>query len=385
MADHPHEARSTQSRAAAPTAPAIEITTSRMFNSWLADQRASLALTTYQTAKIFLLGLQPNGRLSIFERTLERVMGMHATADVIHVSTLYQIWRFRNTLKPGETFQGYDAVYVPRESRVTGDVDVHDIVVDERGRVIFTNTLFNCLATLDDDHNFRPLWRPPWISKLAPEDRCHLNGLALRDGRPRYATAVSRSDVNDGWRDRRRDGGVVIDIVSGEVVCEGLSMPHSPRWHMDTLWLINSGTGYFGRVDLDTGVFEPLVFLPGYARGLTFLGDWAIVGPLRSAREPHVPGPRAGREPREARRRDPLRPAGRGPAKLRRPALAALRRHRQRAVRRRRAARRHPPHGRRVQDRRGQEVSVVSRRPKGMKPSSTRVVDKSPAFTLCGL
>jgi uncharacterized protein (TIGR03032 family) len=202
-------------------------------------------------------------------------MGLHASAETIHLSTLYQIWRFRNALKAGETFQGYDAVYVPRESRVTGDVDVHDLVVDPDDRVIFTNTLFNCLATTDDVHNFRPLWRPPWITKLAPEDRCHLNGLAMRDGKPRYATAVSRSDVNDGWRDRRADGGVVIDVDSNEVVCEGLSMPHSPRWHRDTLWLINSGTGFFGRVDLDKGSFEPLVFLPGYARGL---GDCAIVG-----------------------------------------------------------------------------------------------------------
>ena len=261
-----------------PAVPKIEITTSRMFNSWLADRRASLVLTTYQTGKIFFIGLQANGRLSVFERTLERIMGMHATSGVIHVSTLYQVWRFRNTLSPGETFQGYDAVYVPRESRVTGDVDIHDIVVDADGRVVFTNTLFNCVATLDDDHNFRPLWKPPWISKLAPEDRCHLNGLALRDGIPRYATAVSRSDVNDGWRDRRRDGGVVVDIETNEIVCEGLSMPHSPRWHRETLWLINSGTGFFGRVDLATGVFEPLVFLPGYARGLTFLDSWAIVG-----------------------------------------------------------------------------------------------------------
>lgn len=258
--------------------PQIEVTTSRLFNSWLSGLRASLALTTYQTAKIFLIGLQPNGRLSIFERTLERVMGMHATAQAIHVSTLYQIWRFRNALSPGETFQGYDAVYVPRESRVTGDVDVHDLAVGGDGRLVFTNTLFNCLATTDEEHNFRPIWKPPWITKLVPEDRCHLNGLAMRDGRPAFATAVSRSDVNDGWRDRRRNGGVVIEIDSGEVVCEGLSMPHSPRWHAGALWLINSGTGYFGRVDLAKKVFEPLVFLPGYARGMAFLGDWAIVG-----------------------------------------------------------------------------------------------------------
>lgn len=258
--------------------PQIEITTSRAFNSWLSSVRASLALTTYQTAKIFLIGLQPNGRLSIFERTLERVMGMHATAQTIHVSTLYQVWRFENMLQPGQDFNGYDAVYIPRESRITGDIDIHDLAVDQDGRLIFTNTLFNCLATIDDLHNFKPLWQPPWISKLAPEDRCHLNGLAMRDGKPRYVTAVSRSDVHDAWRDKRNGSGVVIDIETNEVICEGLSMPHSPRWYNGTLWLINSGTGFFGRVNLDTGEFEELAFCPGFARGVAFIGNYAVIG-----------------------------------------------------------------------------------------------------------
>ena len=258
--------------------PKIELSSSSMFPGWLAGQGMSIVLTTYQTAKLFLIGLQPNGRLSIFERTLERVMGMHATAQSIHVSTLYQIWRFHNMLKPGETFEGYDALYVPRESRVTGNIDVHDIAEDGDGRIVFVNTLFNCLATTDDVHNFVPVWRPPWISKMVPEDRCHLNGLAIRDGKARYCTAVSRSDVHDAWRDKRQGSGIVIDVESNEIVCTGLSMPHSPRWYKDTLWLIDSGTGFFGRVDLDKGEFEPLTFLPGFARGLTFSGDYAIVG-----------------------------------------------------------------------------------------------------------
>ena len=205
-------------------------------------------------------------------------MGMHATAASIHVSTLYQIWRFHNMLKPGETFNGYDAVYVPRESRITGDIDIHDIAVDGDDKLAFTNTLFNCIATCDDIHNFKPIWKPKWISKLVPEDRCHLNGLALRDGKPRYATAVSRSDVHDAWRDKRQGSGVVVDMESNEVICEGLSMPHSPRWHNGSLWLINSGTGFFGRVDIDKGEFEPLVFCPGFARGLAFSGNYAIIG-----------------------------------------------------------------------------------------------------------
>jgi uncharacterized protein (TIGR03032 family) len=100
----------------------------------------------------------------------------------------------------------------------------------------------------------------------------------MDDGQPRYVTAVSQSDVADGWRDRRRDGGVLIDVSSNEIILKGLSMPHSPRWYRDKLWLLNSGTGEFGYADIDRGIFEPVVFCPGYARGLSFCGDFALIG-----------------------------------------------------------------------------------------------------------
>lgn len=261
-----------------PEQPLLRITTSRQFISWLADMQASLALTTYQTGKIIFIGLQPNGKLSVFERTLERVMGMTATRETIWLATLYQVWRFRNVMTPGQMHEGYDAVYIPRESRVTGDVDVHDMAIDADGRPVFVNTLFNCIATVDEQHSFRPLWKPGWVSKLAPEDRCHLNGMAMLDGKPRFVTAVSRSDVQDGWRDRRQSSGVLVDVESDEVIVEGLSMPHSPRWHDGKLWLINSGTGFLGTVDLEAGQFEPVAFCPGFARGLAILGDWAVIG-----------------------------------------------------------------------------------------------------------
>mgnify|MGYP001204210853 CR=1 FL=1 len=261
-----------------PEQPLLRITTSRQFISWLADMQVSLALTTYQTGKIIFIGLQPNGKLSVFERTLERVMGMTATRETIWLATLYQVWRFRNVMTPGQMHEGYDAVYIPRESRVTGDVDVHDMAIDADGRPVFVNTLFNCIATIDEQHSFRPLWKPGWVSKLAPEDRCHLNGMAMLDGKPRFVTAVSRSDVQDGWRDRRQSSGVLVDVESGEGIVEGLSMPHSPRWHNGKLWLINSGTGFLGTVDLDVGRFEPVAFCPGFARGLAILGDWAVIG-----------------------------------------------------------------------------------------------------------
>ena len=116
------------------------------------------------------------------------------------------------------------------------------------------------------------------MSRLAAEDRCHLNGLAMDDGRPRVVTAVGRTDVADGWRDRRRDGGCVVDVTSGEIAVAGLSMPHSPRFHGDKLWLLNSGSGFLGVVDAAAGRFEPLTFCPGYARGLAFVGGFAVVG-----------------------------------------------------------------------------------------------------------
>ena len=251
---------------------------SRQFPNWLAEQRISLAFTTYQAGKLFLIVLQADGRLSIFERTFERSMGLCAAGDTLWMSSLYQLWRFDNALQPGQMHDGYDRLYVPQMAYTTGDLDVHDVAQDSLGRVVFVNTLFGCLATTSEAHSFAPLWQPPFITKLAAEDRCHLNGLAMEDGKPRYVTAVSQSDVADGWRDRRQDGGCVIDVASNEVIVTGLSMPHSPRLRNGKLWLLNSGTGYFGSVDLDAGKFEPLTFCPGYLRGMCFAGDFAIVG-----------------------------------------------------------------------------------------------------------
>jgi uncharacterized protein (TIGR03032 family) len=258
--------------------PAFELTASRQFPRFLAEQHLSLAFTTYQAGKLFLLGLQLDGRLSVFERTLERCMGLVAGPGSLHVATLYQIWRFCNVLDPGALHEGHDALYAPRLGWVTGDLDVHDMGLLADGRPVFANTLFSCVATVSDTHSFVPLWKPRFISRLAAEDRCHLNGLAMKDGVPAYVTVVGASDVADGWRDHRSTGGCVIDMPSGEAVLGGLSMPHSPRLHQGRLWLHNSGTGEFGWVDLQAGRFVPVAFCPGYLRGLAFSGDFAVVG-----------------------------------------------------------------------------------------------------------
>jgi uncharacterized protein (TIGR03032 family) len=137
--------------------------------------------------------------------------------------------------------------------------------------------LFGCLACPSETHSFVPLWRPPFVSRLAAEDRCHLNGLAMKGGRPKYVTAVSQSDVADGWREHREGGGCVVDVESNEVVATGLSMPHSPRWYRDQLWLLNSGTGFLGTLDPQSGEFTEVAFCPGYLRGLSFHGNYAVV------------------------------------------------------------------------------------------------------------
>lgn len=257
----------------------VSITCSRHFLEWLRQERLSLALTTYQTHRLILLGCKPDGTLSGFERKFEHAMGLCATRERLWLATRFQLWEFHNSLadQPADA-QGFDALYVPRIGHVTGDLDMHDIALDAAGAPLFVNTLYSCLARPSATHSFEPVWKPKFISQLLPEDRCHLNGLAMRDGRPAFTTAISRSDVAAGWRERRGDGGVVVDVNSKEIAASGLSMPHSPRWRENRLWLLNSGSGELGTIDLNRGVFEPVAFVPGYGRGLAFHKQWAVAG-----------------------------------------------------------------------------------------------------------
>ena len=252
---------------------------SRSLAGWLGQNRLSLAITSYQSGRIYLVGSDKDGRVSFFERIFERAMGVVGNAQRIYLGGLYQLWRFENVLRSNEIMHGqFDKCYVPRNAQTIGDVDIHELGIRKNGKVVFVNTKYSCLSELSPTHSFKAIWKPKFVSKLAPEDRCHLNGLAMVDGEPKYVTAVCRSDSVDGWRDRRQDGGVVIDVETDEIVCEGLSMPHSPRWHNGKLWLLNAGTGYLGWVDFEKKAFVPHAFVPGFARGLSMLGNVAAVG-----------------------------------------------------------------------------------------------------------
>ncbi len=141
-----------------------------------------------------------------------------------------------------------DAVYVFRNYYVTGNIDIHEMALGANKECWFVNTRFSCLCTLDRDHSFRPRWRPRFISGLSPEDRCHLNGVAMMNDQPRWLTALSATDTKEGWRANKKDGGVLLDYESRDVIARGLSMPHSPRWYRDRLWVLESGRGIPARL-----------------------------------------------------------------------------------------------------------------------------------------
>jgi len=280
MTDVPRPAASlAAAEQAAPARPLpreVSMQASPGLAGWLAGLDISLGFSTYQTNRLFLLGRGEHGGIAVNERLFDRPMGLFAEGDSLFMACRTQVWQLENRLAAGELHTGQDRLYVPAQAHTTGDLNVHDVVRDRHGRTLFVNTDFSCLATHRPGYSFEPIWQPPFISKLAAEDRCHLNGLALADGEAAYATACGHSDNPAGWRHQRRDGGVVMHIPSSEVVVSGLSMPHSPRWHGGKLWLLNSGTGELGFVDGSR--FHAVTYCPGFVRGLAFVGGFAVVG-----------------------------------------------------------------------------------------------------------
>ncbi len=276
------ESKPVTSESSSPAPATITYSQSGGLVALLARLNISVAFTSYQSGILYMLGRNANGA-HLHQTGIAKPMGLSFDkSGTLILSSGYQIMTFQTALASHERVNGvFDACFVPRSIHFTGQLDAHDIGVAKDGSLVFVNTRFNCLATPDPKHSFKEIWRPSFISDLVNEDRCHLNGLAMDKGQPAYVTAVSKSNTIDGWRDRRADGGVVIDVEKNRVVCSGLSMPHSPRLHNGELWVLNSGTGELGVVEGATsgkGKFVPRVFCPGFVRGLSFHGDLAFVG-----------------------------------------------------------------------------------------------------------
>jgi uncharacterized protein (TIGR03032 family) len=260
----------------------------------LADADCSLLVSTYQAGQVVAVG-SADDRLTFSFRRFDHAMGMALGADRLAVAGKGQVWMLRDQsdLAPRMGDGRHDRCWLPRTSVVTGSIQCHEIAwgstPDGQPDLWVVNTRFSCLAGLDPAFSFVPRWRPPFISGLAPQDRCHLNGLAMRDGAPAFVTVMARTDEPGGWRKSRNDSGCILDVGSGEAVTAGLAMPHSPRWHAGRLYVLNSGMGRLEQVDPETGRREIVAALPGYARGLAVHGDLAFVG-LSRIRETAVFG-----------------------------------------------------------------------------------------------
>ncbi len=255
------------------------------FPTILDELQSSLFVTTYQAGKLVILR-SDGGVINTHFRAFNKPMGLATAPGRLAIGTAVDVWEFRNVPAvaakldpPGK----HDACYLPRSAHVTGDIQIHEMAY-ARDEMLFVNTRFSCLATHDSDHSFAPVWRPKFITQLTPDDRCHLNGLCVVDGRPKWVTALGATDTAGGWRENKKSGGILIDVEANEIAVRNLSMPHSPRWHAGRLWLLESGTGSLGTVDLDTGKYEPIVHLDGFTRGLEMVGDLAFVG-LSQVRE----------------------------------------------------------------------------------------------------
>jgi uncharacterized protein (TIGR03032 family) len=257
------------------------------FAELLRRTNSSILVSTYQSRRLIILR-ELDGTINTHFLAFESPMGIAADGPDLALAAGRAIWRFRDRPAvlgrldpPGR----HDACYIARGAHVTGDIKSHDLAYGDEGLWVVA-TLFSCLATIDEEHSIVPRWRPRFVSALAAEDRCHLNGLAMVDGRPGFVTCFGESDIGGGWR---KDGGatrngLILDVASSEPVARGLCMPHSPRWYEDQLWFLESGKGTLCVLDVDNGKIETVVKLPGFTRGLSFLGPYALVG-LSQVRE----------------------------------------------------------------------------------------------------
>jgi uncharacterized protein (TIGR03032 family) len=256
----------------------------------MAEAGGSLAVTTYQANKVALLGW--NGRqVTLVMREFSKPMGLAATGSRLALACRDQVFMFANVpalahdyLQPGQ----YDALYLPRTAYLTGELNTHDVAFGTDG-LWLVNTRFSCLSILSDTYSFIPCWHPRFVSQLTPDDRCHLNGLGMQGGQPKYVTALGETNDPHGWRPNKARGGILIDVAANQVVLRDLSMPHSPRWHLDRWWLLNSGTGELWSLDPDRGQHTVVTVLPSFVRGLCFVGPYAVVGMSR-IREKHIFG-----------------------------------------------------------------------------------------------
>lgn len=247
----------------------------------LQQLNCTLALSTFQAGKVILLSAVDADKLVQLPRNFARPMGLATDAYRLAIATEAEVVVLANAPDMAPNYPPkpnvYDGLYLPRTVYYTGQVDLHDMAFGRDG-LLTVNTRFSCLARLSHDYSFEPFWQPAFISELGPEDRCHLNGVAMHQGLPRYASALGQTDTPEGWREGKERGGVLIDVASHEIVAAELPMPHSPRLYDGQLYVLLSATGELAVVDIDTGRYEVVKSLNGFVRGMARHGDYLFIG-----------------------------------------------------------------------------------------------------------
>ncbi len=259
------------------------------FPEFLSKTGISLLVSTYQAGKLIMLRHQ-DGILNTHFVNMEKPMGVALQENHLTIGSAFQVTHYYNmpdVAPKVEPINSHDSCYLPRETHITGNIDIHEMAFTDDKELWLVNTKMSCLCTLTAEHSIVPRWRPPFISAYDLTDRCHLNGLAMRNGQPVYVSALGTTDTSAGWRKNKAAGGMLMDIRNNKMIASGLSMPHSPRWYQNKLWVLESGAGSLATVNIDTGKLTTIVELPGFTRGLDFIGRYAIIG-LSQVRETAV-------------------------------------------------------------------------------------------------
>ncbi|MEX0966978.1 MAG: TIGR03032 family protein [Bacteroidia bacterium] len=264
----------------APVKKKIRLSYSENVPELLHKLNCSIAISTYQAGKlIFLTAITPN-KITQIPKSYKKPMGIAIDGNRLAIATLNYVEVLKNVPELARSFPMrpglYDSMFLPRASYYSGLLDLHDLHWTNQG-LIAVNTMFSCISRIDQEYSFTPLWQPPFISELRPEDRCHLNGLAVKDGEPMYVSALGTNDYKDSWRENIATDGVVMHIPTSKIILDGLPMPHSPRVYGDDLYVLLSATGQLLIHNLITGK-EKIMDLPGFVRGMCEYNEYIFIG-----------------------------------------------------------------------------------------------------------
>lgn len=244
----------------------------------------SLAISTYQAGKLVFISALNESKIVQLPRTFDKPMGIahdHQN-DKLALACKDEVIVFSNAKELAKYYprspEKYDALYMPRVSYHTGNLDIHDLNFGQNKELYGVNTLFSSIVKIDDNYSFTPIWKPKFIDRVVSEDRCHLNGMAMLNGKPKYVTAFGQGNTFQSWRDTVTTGGIVIDVETDEIIIDGLAMPHTPRIFNGELYTLLSATGELIKINKEKGTYEVIVQLDGFVRGMDLYKDYLFIG-----------------------------------------------------------------------------------------------------------